>query len=127
MCVCVCVSAEPLSAKLHYTDTDYGHVVQHLQLVVSLSVGRVVQYVCTVAGIRVVEFGTSIKYRLHAALVSAAAAKVMCCIYSALCAPGNYLSDWKTERNESRNHQVTDTFQLCSCCKSLVISYYCMH
>jgi len=30
-----------LSAKLHYTDTGYGHVVQHLQLVVSLSVGGV--------------------------------------------------------------------------------------
>jgi len=40
--------------KLHYTDTGYGHVVQHLQLVVSLSVGGVVQHVrsrCPCSGV----------------------------------------------------------------------------
>jgi len=40
--------------------TGYGHVVQHLQLVVSLSVGGVVQHV-RIAGVRVVEFGTYIR------------------------------------------------------------------
>ena len=36
--------------------TGYGHVVQRLQLVMSLSVGGVVQRVRS--GVRVVEFGT---------------------------------------------------------------------